>query len=435
VPQPLPPQAPAHWSKDFVEHLRTVHFALIAVSAGLILLVLLGKQYNPVAALVQIEEILDIQARWSPTWIENHAHKIETYHNNSAYLDGSTYFYVPYLNMEMRGIPIPDNAVLNAHLVSLSGRVTNLRCHLPAENWIIVGTRWDPKYFPGNLRDFKIWWDSTKTGLSMKVPIAVVYHGTTDRPHDASLTFANFISRPGSATEAVMDLEEITREDEPWAYYTVYFEPGSGIDEIGTIEVVDMTQYTLSQESISSAFSNLNPGSFESSFSALSVAAQNYMDLPFTDTKEFLHDEAAKGQEVFEAFGMKFPAGKITLWGTILIVSVQLYFLVYLRQLSGKLNADDPGWDVPWVGMDTTFVSQMIMFATVILLPIVAVALLDYQTLKAKQLLSDTIWLRRTEYTGLVTALVTSICFGILSWHYRPKLEPQEPPTPTPLFY
>jgi hypothetical protein len=62
-------QVPAHWSKDFVEHLRTVHFALIAVSAGLILLVLSARQYNAATALVQIEEILDLKHRWCLQWV------------------------------------------------------------------------------------------------------------------------------------------------------------------------------------------------------------------------------------------------------------------------------------------------------------------------------------------------------------------------------
>jgi hypothetical protein len=75
---------------------------------------------------------------------------------------------------------------------------------------------------------------------------------------------------------------------------------------------------------------------------------------PRQDIKDFLHDEASKGAEVFEALGMKFPADKVTLWGIILILSVQLYFFVYLRQLSGRLRANDPGWDTPRVGRDTS---------------------------------------------------------------------------------
>lgn len=59
------PSVPAHWSKDFAEHLRTVHFALVAISAGLILLVVSSRQYDPSKALNQIQSILDLKDRWT----------------------------------------------------------------------------------------------------------------------------------------------------------------------------------------------------------------------------------------------------------------------------------------------------------------------------------------------------------------------------------
>lgn len=46
-----------HWSKDFVEHLRTVHFALIAVSVGLIALSLAHPIGPLERALKQLQEI------------------------------------------------------------------------------------------------------------------------------------------------------------------------------------------------------------------------------------------------------------------------------------------------------------------------------------------------------------------------------------------
>jgi hypothetical protein len=77
-------QVPAHWSKDFVEHLRTVHFALIAVSAGLILLVLSARKYDAIVALVQIEEIIDLQKQWSPQWIIERSEKRDPFVRTGA---------------------------------------------------------------------------------------------------------------------------------------------------------------------------------------------------------------------------------------------------------------------------------------------------------------------------------------------------------------
>jgi hypothetical protein len=163
-------------------------------------------------------------------------------------------------------------------------------------------------------------------------------------------------------------------------------------------------------------------------------------DLPLQDIKEFLHDEAAKGQEVFEAFGMKLPAGKVTLWGEILVLSVQLYFFIYLRQVAGKLRPDDPGWDVPWVSMDTSRLSKTVVFVSLVVLPVAATALLGVQAFLVWR---KTAWpyegwsrlLHPSEPFALGIAVIASICLGILSWRYRPKVEAEEPSYSSPLFY
>jgi hypothetical protein len=61
--------SPAHWSKDFVEHLRTVHFTLIGVSAGLILIVLSAKPYDSTAALRELHQIMELKKLWSIKWV------------------------------------------------------------------------------------------------------------------------------------------------------------------------------------------------------------------------------------------------------------------------------------------------------------------------------------------------------------------------------
>jgi hypothetical protein len=62
--------------------------------------------------------------------------------------------------------------------------------------------------------------------------------------------------------------------------------------------------------------------------------------------------ENTKDTATFEPLGMKIPAKESSFLGVIILVSAQMYLLIYLRQLMGKLHVDDPGWDVPWIGMD-----------------------------------------------------------------------------------
>ncbi len=54
------------WSKEYVEHLRAVYYSLIVVATGLVVLALSAKRYDPVRALAELEEILELKSLWSP---------------------------------------------------------------------------------------------------------------------------------------------------------------------------------------------------------------------------------------------------------------------------------------------------------------------------------------------------------------------------------
>ena len=135
---------------------------------------------------------------------------------------------------------------------------------------------------------------------------------------------------------------------------------------------------------------------------------------------------------------MKFPAGQITLWGIVILVGVQLYFFLYLKQLWGKLGPADAGWDVPWIGMDTSLWAQVIFFFSIVMVPCIAVALLGGHTIS--QLEKPIIWspwavARKLGFipaftpiakiAGLSTGFILALLFAIRSWKYRPKLPPE----------
>src|SRR5690348_14051707 len=54
-----------HWSADFVEHIRTVHFALIAACLGLIGLVQFKKPLEVSTARRQLQDIKSAVDRWN----------------------------------------------------------------------------------------------------------------------------------------------------------------------------------------------------------------------------------------------------------------------------------------------------------------------------------------------------------------------------------
>ena len=139
---------------------------------------------------------------------------------------------------------------------------------------------------------------------------------------------------------------------------------------------------------------------------------------------------------VFEAFGIKFPANLAVVGGTIILLSVQVYFYLYLRKLSGSLRKDHPGWDVPWIGMDPSVLAQTIFFITVSLFP--AGTLLGLAVPTSLRLtrgyrenvghpfeISSVLqwhWTVKLEVACLTIPVVLSAVLGVFCWRCRPQL-------------
>src|ERR1700680_2410690 len=132
--------SPEHWSKDFVEHLRTVHFTLLSISAGLILL-LSSKAYDFKAAASQMTEVTKISSLSAvvPLITEK---GIVTY--------------------QMRGNWVAFSATFVGTF-----RKQKFAFRVPEPNLFICGPSPGSRYdhadqssLPNNIRDFSSWWAS-----------------------------------------------------------------------------------------------------------------------------------------------------------------------------------------------------------------------------------------------------------------------------------
>jgi len=437
-------QAPAHWSKDFVEHLRAVHFALIGISAGLVLLVSSSKQYNPVSALVQIEEIIDLKHQWSLGWITDHSDKSPLFVRPGAEQSSPGNAKAPMLygsaaNKLIVGVPVPVKFFVaefawnpKIPFPKKERRPYIVSCGVPSINWLKTGSDWSPDSFPRTLNDFRQWWNAMYSPQTLEIPEGVFY----EAEHHDKFSFKILSEADPKISQGNIEMTLKGTLTDP--RYAVHF--GSMPVEL---RVQSAYVYQISQKTVTLTFKNLRQGVFEASFADLSFAAHEYADLPLEDIKDFVHYEAGKGQEVFEVFGMKFPAGQVTFWGVVLLLSVQLYFFAYLRQLAGKLKSSDPGWDVPWIGVDSSLLSNTILYATLVVAPCAAAFLLARQ---ATIRLSSGYWEKADHwyrpihllaapwhwhYTVLlkilllILAAIASGYLGLQSWKYRPQIVPE----------
>ena len=435
--------SPFHWSKDFVEHLRTVHFGLIGISVALIVITFSAAPYDPLAALREIHQIIELQKLWGPRWLIRQGVKKEANDTpaeskgthtalelakigeSAAWTEdplmedsrpepavpGSLFedddpVSLPVLD-SWGNVPIPPDGTFYARLGNQIYRFAI------SQNWAQEHTDpdWSANSIPNTLNGFQRWWEvlGATHSYNAVVPRTLYLNGGRS-VNKGPLEFAE---KSPSATDIVL-----TVHPEPDSNILSLY--GYGPDGMYIFAVRRFAYISISQKSLSERLNTLIPGTFAHSFPNLYQAARDLESLELEDIERFIAADAGKGREVFEALGMKFPAGQVTLWGIIVLLSVQLYFYLYLRQLFGKLSQNDPGWDVPWIGMDPSRLSQGIFFITVWVLPGVAVGSLGFHIV----FLANPALTRNLngllEGASLAGALVLATILGGVSWRCRP---------------
>jgi hypothetical protein len=213
----------------------------------------------------------------------------------------------------------------------------------------------------------------------------------------------------------------------------------NGMDDF-YVEVASWTRSLIDQQTLRKLFHYaIKGGSFADSFSDLAKAARGREEMGLDTVAPQIYAEASKGDEAFEAFGVKFPSEQVTRWRIVVLTGVQLYLLMYLRQLFNRLKPDDPGWDVPWMAMDQSLLARIMLFSSFCVLPFVAALGL---LLQAKLQLFPEGWIswhgpqiHRSEVIQIllmIAGLCVSVTLAILSWKYRPRLS--QPVAPAQLF-
>ena len=89
--------------------------------------------------------------------------------------------------------------------------------------------------------------------------------------------------------------------------------------------ILEIEQVTVSQASLSKYFTDWQPGPFDVAFSDLTAAAHDKQMQDLDSIGKMISQVTSQTAETFEAFGMKFPADKIAIWGIIVLLCVQLY--------------------------------------------------------------------------------------------------------------
>jgi hypothetical protein len=318
--------SPVHWSKDFVEHLRTVHFALIGAATGLILIVLSAKPYDPAIALRQIHQIIELKKMWSRDWLVGRGTvKYISFSTAESYPQSS--FDLSAVGTGQLGFPQPLGEIAErfyAEVLDKRGRQQGVvQFSVEGESrWMQDFPRgWSAEAFPNTLADFQKWWDFLE-----------MHHYKAIFPLTVAYTTGEAIANGGPRLLPINESEGLQEKSPDRVSLALGFRGyapiygGSGRFGSYSLSVERLSYVEVSQESIVGQFRNWKVGPFNSTFTDLSHATRDLEGLELDDVERFMSSEAAKGTEVFEAFGMKFPAGQITLWGIVLLECSALLF-------------------------------------------------------------------------------------------------------------
>jgi hypothetical protein len=425
--------APAHWSKDFVEHLRSVHFALIVVSAGLILLALTAQAYNPKTASRQLDEIVKLKALWSAGWLRQNykpdsikpSPEPQLKHKEPliALDTGQQIEKAAFLYREENGMPTP--LALDFPKTPFSETILLSPSSTTSPN---TGPAiWDGLEFPSTIYAFRKWWGQISTPQPVLVTIRIASEGILTNKDfvQGRVQLSEIQNLPITSKTQFHYVRQGDKDDASVADSLKFPVHGFSalIPDVNSnvfFPILEIEQVTVSQASLSKYFADWQPGPFDVAFSDLARAAHDKEMQDLESIGKIISQVTSQTAETFEAFGMKFPTDKIAIWGIFVLLCVQLYFLTYLRQLSGKLRVDDAGWDVPWIGMNQSLLAVSIFFVSLILLPLLAVVLLARQALYQSR---DYVAIKSC---ALVSAFAVSLVIGILSWRSRPKLGQEE---------
>lgn len=421
----------AHWSRDFVEHLRSVQFSLVAVSLGLILIVSAKQESATSRAKADLDDIASIarglETDWVSEWCEKKKKEfkvpeftkpaVQAIRLEEGAREGFDFAAtVPVVVSWERGAgpksalqtqtfrfddscplaqfeKVPSSAAIRAeHMTPYREQWIHMRWGLLSRS-----SSSHPYLQPATLSDFEQLWNDLNNDIRIVVPLEVgsnlraankegngrIVSPITPLPRDVErlVTDVNRLkvqhAIEGSTAFELKGTEGETHtnrtEDQVFVLrdYGAYYVP---ILRWG--EVVLNGQEGLKRRASDSARRRWSSGTFAQTFPDLNTLTRGRRNALFQDWQDAFKEELQHQGEPFEAFGLRVPAKETIRWGAILVVGIQAYLAAHLIELARKLRPEDPGWEVAWLGVYRHFLGRSLFVMSTLVLPVVAVGAL-----------------------------------------------------------
>ena len=378
-------------SKDFVEHLRTVHFGLMAVCLALV--VVLNSPTS--SSILQAEHELESIVKATNTW--------DTDLLRTSFLSGEHEFRMQ--NCLHHIFPRLVSVSLPSGTLTLSVRTFN--------DWKLVpGGEQNPTLFvsdaegfqyfnkPTKLEEFKTIWDKSDFTVLCPVELAdsAVYYSQAKPTTPIEAKFKIIDSVATTNIKPTRDLvadSSILILQTPTSFQRQYqlgfpktsteyaishsgslFFAGEINGDILIIPVKFVTKDSFRfRPALVSKFRDsvlsdvaLADVPFDSAFYQLERYTAGFQDLSFEQLSRVLHQTERNSKETFQAFGVTFPIESTTRWGTLIIIAIQFYFLLHFVEYGKSQVAVKR--DVAWIGIYSSVGAQILFCATTLAVPV-----------------------------------------------------------------
>lgn len=433
---------------SIVEHIRSVHFTLIALCIGLFLTLQLDKSATAEKAQEELDKILHASGNWTPDWIEKDAEKAyKEYLKKSQYTGRSkkisftypngdnrlpSYFIVPNLLWTLWTSELYAVENVTDYIRPLSGRMyipppetvdqfrkqwdflsrikkLNLLADLPDNSNAIYLSWEDSSDIQVRMIETKsedvndiLKYDDNMYGIFLDV-LPDIYKNNIQSitEYRKSYLLPEFVLRIGTkGSVSSIGMKNFTDQRlESGMQRAVFIPVGSTLNIPFNPQDAFMKRHGLNQRF----------GKFADTFPHLNEITKDLKDISFKNLDTIVAGEVKRGGgERFEFFGTKIPTSALTKWGLVILLGVQFYFYMHLNTLVERIKRRDSSLDIAWIGLYKNVFAKISVIVSGALFPLFTAY---YVCLKATdyKLEIHFNWLSVGLITGMLMSFILSI--------------------------
>jgi hypothetical protein len=341
------------WSKDFIEHLRTVHFTLVTICLTLVIITSSTRRFEYSKAHDQIAVLRDMPQKTINDTLQTvwfNRFKQERIVNLPKQTDDQP--------EDLRNLqkcksqpscrPVDNNLAVRLGTISIRLAIDKGGLFRDTDGSEAV---WKKSRLD-TLSGISTFWESLQRGVSIKLIATLTPVGGSIDGKQEKLDWIppENVDSVDSKVALVFDPEQSDRGHTTLSGRA----PLNGQTVELTFDAVT-TKERISLDDFAAADSShfFQSGAFKDEFpeAVRFVTNRNLGGRGFDEVMKELASAEDKVDNPATVFGFLVPSEVVAPWGLVLLIGVQLYFWIHLCEITDKIQDGSPGWSVAWVGI------------------------------------------------------------------------------------